>query len=74
LKDWVLVLLKIECNNRTCLRCLLPFMMTDNRFAIVAGDDLQALLEGGVDVSNTKKMYNNSCKYILGVFVSQKIS
>jgi len=34
LKDWVL--LKIECTNRTCFRCLLPFKMADNRFTIVA--------------------------------------
>jgi len=47
LKDWVL--LKIECTiNPTCLRCLQPFKMADNQFAIVAGDldDLEALLEG----------------------------
>jgi len=31
-----------------------PFKMADDRFAIVAGDDLEALLEG-IDASNTKR-------------------
>jgi len=42
LQDWVI--LKIVYTNQTCLRCLLPFKMADNRFATVAGDDLEALL------------------------------
>jgi len=42
---------KIECTSRMCLRYLLPF----NRFVIVAGDNLEALLEG-VDASNTKQI------------------
>jgi len=52
LKDWVL--LKIECTNRTCLRCLLLFKMADNRFAIVTCDDFEALLEG-IDSSSINK-------------------
>jgi len=47
LKDWVL--LKIEGTNRTNQD------RADKRFAIIAGDDLEALLEG-IDASNTKNV------------------
>jgi len=53
-REFVLITKYIMYTNRTCLRCLLPFKMADNRFAIiVTGDDLDALLEG-VDASSTK--------------------
>jgi len=48
---------------------LVPFKMAANRFATVAGDDLEALLEGF-----DKKIYSNRCKHVLGVFLSPKIS